>query len=47
VWLLEQQPLRVDHQSYGEREEAHEFTSIEKPIADFLADVRLERGERG
>lgn len=36
-----------DHRHYGAREEAYVFTDIETLIADFLADVRRERGETG
>ncbi len=36
-----------DHRHYGEREEAYPFKSIEALVANFLADVRRERGEGG
>jgi hypothetical protein len=31
-----------DHRHYGNREERYEFTTLEKLIADFEADVRKE-----
>ena len=34
-----------DHRHYRAREEAYDFSGPEQLIADFLADVKLERGE--
>ena len=34
-----------DHRHYGENEESYEFESVEKLIADFIADVKKSRGE--
>jgi hypothetical protein len=34
---------RGDHRHYGTREEAYRFTSAERLMADFLADVRALR----
>lgn len=35
-----------DHRHIGRREEAYLFVSIEKLVADFMADIREARGER-
>ena len=32
-----------DHRHYGAREEVYRFTSVERLLADFLADVRALR----
>jgi hypothetical protein len=45
VVLYDNERGKGDHRHYGEREEAYEFKDIETLIADFLADVRRERGE--
>jgi hypothetical protein len=34
-----------DHRHYGDREQRYAFTSIEKLLADFKADVERMRGE--
>ena len=34
-----------DHRHYGDREESYVFTSIEKLLADFRADIEAIRGE--
>lgn len=34
-----------DHRHIGDREERYHFTTPEQLVADFLADVRRERGE--
>lgn len=34
-----------DHRHIGEREQVYAFTSVERLIEDFLADVRGMRGE--
>ena len=34
-----------DHRHYGDTETPYAFTDVETLIADFLADVRKERGE--
>ena len=34
-----------DHRHDRNQEQAYHFTSVEKLVADFLADVRRERGE--
>ena len=45
--LYDNERGKGDHRHYGEREEVYEFRSIEALIADFLADIRRLRGERG
>lgn len=45
VVLYDNERGKGDHRHYGEHEESYVFESIEKLIADFLADVRRERGE--
>ena len=47
VILYDNERGKGDHRRYGEREEAYEFRDIETLIADFLAEVRRERGEGG
>jgi Family of unknown function (DUF6516) len=37
------EPGKGDHRHYGQHEEPYEFTTPEKLIADFLADVRAAR----
>lgn len=32
-----------DHRHYGEREEVYNFSTVEKLVADFLADVAEQR----
>jgi hypothetical protein len=34
-----------DHRHFQDRQERYVFTTVEKPISDFLADVRRLRGE--
>ncbi len=45
VVLYDNERGKGDHRHYGEREEAYTFKDIETLIADFLADVRRERGQ--
>lgn len=45
VVLYDNERGKEDHRHHGEREEAYEFQGVEMLIADFLADVRRERGE--
>jgi hypothetical protein len=33
-----------DHRHYGGREETYRFVSIERPMADFVADIERVRG---
>lgn len=47
VVLYDNERGKGDHRHYDEREESYRFESIERLIADFLADVRRERGEVG
>ncbi len=47
VVLYDNERGNGDHRHYGEREEAYAFKDIETLIADFLADVRHERGQDG
>ena len=47
VVLYDNERGKGDHRHYREHEESYVFESIEKLIADFLADVRRERGEDG
>ena len=47
VVLYDNERGKGDHRHYAEREEAYAFKDIETLIADFLADVRRERGEAG
>ena len=35
-----------DHRHVGEREESYRFSNVEALIADFLSDVKRERGAR-
>ena len=35
-----------DHRHYGDRQEPYEFTTIERMLADFRADVEKMRGEK-
>ena len=35
-----------DHRHVGDREESYRFSSVEALIADFLSDVKRERGAR-
>jgi hypothetical protein len=35
-----------DHRHVGRREESYRFSSVEALIADFLSDVKRERGAR-
>ena|SRR5271166_3567627 len=37
------EPGKGDHRHYREREEIYTFTTPEQLLADFLADVRVER----
>jgi Family of unknown function (DUF6516) len=37
---------KSDHRHVGEREESYRFSSVEALIADFLSDVKRERGAR-
>ena len=45
VVLYDNERGKGDHRHYREREEPYTFKNIETLIADFLADVRRERGE--
>jgi len=47
VILYDNERGKGDHRHYGKREEAYVFKTINILIADFLADVRRERGEDG
>ncbi len=38
------EPGKGDHRHYADREEVYEFTTPERLMADFLADVRALRG---
>ncbi len=40
------EPGKGDHRHYGRHEEPYEFTTPEKLVADFLADVRAARRAR-
>lgn len=35
-----------DHRHYGTRQENYSFTSLEQLVADFMADVEAQRGEK-
>ena len=35
-----------DHRHYGDREEAYDFSTVDRLVEDFLADVSGIRGER-
>jgi hypothetical protein len=37
------EPGKGDHRHYGDREEPYKFTTPERLVADFLADVRASR----
>lgn len=37
------EPGKGDHRHYGDREEPYKFTTPERLVADFLADVRALR----
>jgi hypothetical protein len=37
------EPGKGDHRHYGHHEEPYDFTTPEKLVADFLADVRATR----
>jgi len=41
--LYDNEPGKGDHRQYGDREEPYQFTSPERLIRDFLADVRTIR----
>ena len=43
--LYDNERGKGDHRHYREREETYAFKDIETLIADFLADVRRERGQ--
>lgn len=43
--LYDNERGKGDHRHYGAREEAYRFTSVERLIEDFLADVRAVRGD--
>jgi hypothetical protein len=38
------EPGKGDHRHYGDREESYRFTTPERLVADFLADVAIVRG---
>jgi hypothetical protein len=41
--LYDNEPGKGDHRHYGEREEAYQFSTPERLIRDFMADVRRLR----
>ena len=46
-WIgYDNEPGKGDHRHYGAREERYHFTTPEQLMADFLADVAVERTRR-
>ena len=44
--LYDNEPGKGDHRHYGDRQEPYEFTTPERLVRDFLADVRRLRRQR-
>jgi hypothetical protein len=46
VILYDNERGKGDHRHYGDHEEAYEFTDVETPRSNFLADVQRVRSRR-